>query len=300
MQTIVALLLLATAANADMGQAKNDWVAMLQAKGKEGVTPVEKVIQLLQGMVEKGKKDKADEATEYNTFKQWCDETTVEKTRRIEEANSLIETLTADIQKYEADAALLTKEIAEHDEDISTWQNDIKAATGVREIEKADYDAEHKDYTESIDALERAIQVIKDSAKDVAFVQVSNLNKLNLIPDDAKKAIDAFFQDEDEFGLSDDQPATAAYEHKSQGIIDMLEKLLNRFEGILAPHCQINIELSEPFSQGGGIYKRSPFLFLFHLAVLEKVTLDLRPLKPDPCLYILQSALTVLVRMIKL
>ena len=39
--------------------------------------------------------------------------------------------LAADIQKYTADAAQLTKEIAELDEDISIWQGDIDAATNV-------------------------------------------------------------------------------------------------------------------------------------------------------------------------
>merc|ERR1719359_1297213 len=167
------------------------------------VTPVEKVIQMMQSMVEKGKKAKHEEQVQYNSYKQWCDETTVEKTRDIDEANQLIETLSADIQKYEADAQALAKEIAVHDEDIMTWKRDIKAATNVREIEKADYDANHKDYTESIDALERAIQVLKKSAKDVkqggaSFAQISKLKTMNLIPDDAKRAIDQFFQDTDE------------------------------------------------------------------------------------------------------
>merc|ERR1719388_70589 len=177
-----------------------------QAQGKARVTPVEKVIQLLQGMVEKGKKEKTEEAAQYNAYKQWCDETTVEKTRRIKEANELIDSLKADIAKYEADAAQLTKEIAVHEEDISTWTNDIKAATKVREIEKADYEAKHQDYVESIDALGRAIKVLKDSAKDVkqaSFAQISKLKTFKLIPDDAKKAIDAFFQDpEDELSVA--------------------------------------------------------------------------------------------------
>ena len=34
----------------------------------------------------------------------------------------MIEILQADIQKYEADAAQLAKEIAKHDEDVSTWE----------------------------------------------------------------------------------------------------------------------------------------------------------------------------------
>jgi len=37
--------------------------------------------------------------------------------------------LAADIQRYTADAAQLTKEIAELDEDISIWQGDVEAAT---------------------------------------------------------------------------------------------------------------------------------------------------------------------------
>ena len=44
----------------------------------------------------------------------------------------------------EDDAAQLTKEIAELDEDISIWQRDIDAATNVEDNEKADSDALHK------------------------------------------------------------------------------------------------------------------------------------------------------------
>merc|ERR1719446_1736639 len=144
------------------------------------VTPVQKVIQLLQGMLEKGKKEKHDEQVQFAAYKQFCDDTSVEKNRAIEEANEHIEVLKADIQKYTADAARLTKEIAELDEDISIWNGDIKAATSVREIEKADYDATHKDYSESIDALQRAIAVLKKQAHDrkqASFAQLSALKQ---------------------------------------------------------------------------------------------------------------------------
>merc|ERR1711959_532794 len=116
----------------------------------------------------------------------------------IAEANEKIEVLKADIQKYAADAARLTKEIAELDEDISIWNGDIKAATNVREIEKADYDATHKDYSESVDALQRAIAVLKKQSHDrkqkASLVQVSALKNLALIPAEAKKALDVFLQ----------------------------------------------------------------------------------------------------------
>lgn len=179
-------------------------------------------------MVEKGKKAKHEEQVQYTAYKNFCDETTVEKNRAIKEANELIDTLKADIQKYATDVELLEKEIAEHEADISTWNRDIKAATKVREIEKADYEATHLDHTESIDALERAIPVLKKSMKDVpqSFAQVSALKKLTLVPDDAKEAIDLMLSQYANTGL---QPAANAYEPKSQGILDMLEKLLTKF-----------------------------------------------------------------------
>jgi prefoldin subunit 5 len=196
------------------------------------VTPVQKVVQLMEGMLEQGKKEKHEEQVQFAAYKQFCDDTKVEKERAIEEANGKIDTLKADIAKYTADAARLTNKIAAHDEDISVWQGDEKAATKVREIEKADYDALHKDYSESISALERAIAVLKKQAhtrKQAAFVQVEALKTLKLIPDDAKRVLNSFLQQPDDEGLAVSAPEAAGYEFQSQGVIDMLDKLLDKF-----------------------------------------------------------------------
>jgi prefoldin subunit 5 len=206
-----------------------------QLATSDKVTPVQKVIQLMNGMLEKGKKEKHDEQVQFAAYKQFCDDTSVEKKRAIAEANERIEVLKADIQKYTADVALLTKEIAELDEDISIWTGDIKAATKVREIEKADYDAMHKDYSESVDALQRAIAVLKKQAydrKQASFVQVSALKSLSLIPPEAKKAIDMFLMQtgvQEPEGLAVSAPEANAYEFQSSGVIEMLEKLLDKF-----------------------------------------------------------------------
>ena len=90
-----------------------------------------------------------------------------------------------------ADAAALTKKIAKLD-DIAVIKGDIKAATKVREIEKADSDATHADFFESGDALERAVAVLKKQAHDCKQASLVQLKTLKLIPDDAKKAINAF------------------------------------------------------------------------------------------------------------
>merc|ERR1719330_1964852 len=136
------------------------------SSSRSSVTPVQKVIVLLEGMLDKGKKEKHEEQVQFAAYKQFCDDTTVDKKRDIKEAGEKIEMLQADIKKLTADAARLTKEIAGHDEDISVWNGDIKAASKVRQIEKADYDLLHKDYSESVDALQRAIAILKKQGYD--------------------------------------------------------------------------------------------------------------------------------------
>merc|ERR1719158_1864047 len=121
------------------------------------VTPVQKVIELRQNMVDKGTKEKQDEQVQFASFKGFCDNTVSQKQAAIAEATEMIEVLTADIEKYEAEAAELSKAISGHDAEISTWEGDVVAAEKVREIEHVDYVATHKDYTASINALEGAI-----------------------------------------------------------------------------------------------------------------------------------------------
>jgi len=175
----------------------------------------------------RAKKEKHDEQVQFAAYKQFCDDTAEEKKTAISKANEKIEVLKADIQKAIASSKNLGKEIAEHDEDISVWNGDIKATTKVRGLEKADYDALHKDYSESIDALQRAIVVLKKQAYDrkpASFVQVSALTGLSLIPQEAKQTIEALLatRQEPDGGLAVTAPEAYGYEFQSHGVIAML------------------------------------------------------------------------------
>merc|ERR1719353_1606488 len=86
------------------------------------VTPVQKVIQLLEGMIAKGKKEKHEEQVQFAAYKTFCDTTSAAKQKAIKEANEMIDVLAADVEKFNAEAEQLTKDIAQHDEDTSTWQ----------------------------------------------------------------------------------------------------------------------------------------------------------------------------------
>merc|ERR1719324_818786 len=118
--------------------------------------------------------------------------------------------------------------------------SDSRPVISVRAKDRADYEAMHKDYSESIDAIERAIAVLKKETADVpqaALLQLKTLSKhMSLIPEDAQKAINTFLQQDPaqveenlEAGLVAGPPEANAYEFQSGGIIEMLEKLLDKF-----------------------------------------------------------------------
>ena len=77
----------------------------------------------LDGMVEQGIKEKQAEEVQFAAYSTFCENTIKDKKHVIKKANELIETLEADIQKHEADADLLAKEISGLDTDISTWES---------------------------------------------------------------------------------------------------------------------------------------------------------------------------------
>merc|ERR1719305_670340 len=202
------------------------------------VTPVQKVIQLMEGMVEKGKKEKHDEQVQFAAYKQFCDDTTVEKTRTIAEANERIDQLQADIEKSNADAAKLGNEIAKHDDDIATWTGDVKASTSVREIEHNDYLATQKDYSESIQALKEAIVTLKANHHDVEQTSavLTQLTSSPLLPEGSKRVIDNLLATN--YGLDENlaesieqqQPQAAAWGTVLDGLIEMVQKLVEKFQ----------------------------------------------------------------------
>merc|ERR550537_1158451 len=77
-----------------------------------------------------------------------------------------------------------------------------------------------------------AIAVLKkqDHSTPQALIQITGTLKSQvLIPPEAKRALDAFLQQDPDYGLGVSAPESAAYEFQSGGVIEMLEKLLTQF-----------------------------------------------------------------------
>lgn len=197
------------------------------------VTPTQKVVQLLENMVAKGKAEKQAEEVQFATYSQWCTDEKAKTSKNIDEAAETIELLSAQIGKHKTEAAKLGRQITKDEQDIATYEGDIKASTKVRGIERDDFLATNTDYSESIDALGRAINVLKNQSHDRKQAEASFMEIKELMPPRAKKIVDAFLSqdgEDDADHLEVRAPEANAYEFQSQKVIDMLQKLKDKFK----------------------------------------------------------------------
>jgi uncharacterized protein YoxC len=202
---------------------------------KAGVSPTQKVIQLLQDMAAKGRHEKQEEQVRFAAYKQFCDGTAEEKKASIAAAADQIEQLQADIQKAQSDAGVLARDVAALDVSIGGWDGDKAQAKSMRDKEHKDFSVTHRDYSESLDALDRAIVVLKKQSYDrtqgaALLQQVSVLAK---IPESAKRVISSFLATDSEISqdpLAVSAPQANAYEFQSGGVVDMLQNLKDKFE----------------------------------------------------------------------
>merc|ERR1719159_1146785 len=205
-------------------------------------SPVAKVVSMLNDMLAKGKKEKQDEMVRFAAFKQFCESTAAEKAKNIATAKEEIEQLSATIAKAQADVVELTKYVAGQESDISTWTADFATNNEERAKEKAEFTAAQKEYTDSISAVDRAMGMLKKGgggSKIAQLLQSGSLLSLLQSGDRAQvtrvlQKIDpakALLQEAEDEGIAIDQPnpQAAAYEGSSGGIIDLVEKLGEKF-----------------------------------------------------------------------
>merc|ERR1719486_1692417 len=181
-------------------------------KMEAGVSPVNKIISMLQDMRAKGVSMKQEEQVSFAAYKQFCEDTSAEKKSNIEDAEGQIETLQADIQKAESDAAVLATEIAELDDEIAKAQKDKAEAIRIREEEKGDFGKKHTDLSETIDALDRALVVLKkqDFDRTQAESLLQEVSVLARVPAKTKNVLAAFLATDDE--VSAFQPGSLDYD----------------------------------------------------------------------------------------
>merc|ERR1740127_256370 len=187
--------------------------------------PIAKVLQMIGDLETKIIGEGNDAQKVYDEFAEFCEDRSKELGFEIKSGKAAKKDLEATIANEAAKQEGLTAKIEELSSAIAVDEADLKAATEIREKEKATFEAEEKELTEVIGTLERAITIIEKEMKGGAsmmqlksagsvaqalavMVQASSLNTA-----DASK-LAALLQNSAEDG-SDDAGAPAAAVFKS-------------------------------------------------------------------------------------
>mmetsp|Transcript_81598 Transcript_81598/g.128477 ORF Transcript_81598/g.128477 Transcript_81598/m.128477 type:complete len:699 (+) Transcript_81598:56-2152(+) len=192
------------------------------------VTPIEKVISLIEDMKTEVEQDGQNEATEYDKFACFCKDTTLSKSDSVKKGTDKIHELSADIadktQQKKEDIAELGDRKKQQEKDAAELE-----ATNVRcAKEKAEYEAEAADLSKAIQSLKDAIKAMKDS-KPASFLAIrERLAKtfalaevMNKLSSPKHKAVLALLQQ----GSTVD-PSDPEYQYHSNDIIEVCENLL--------------------------------------------------------------------------
>lgn len=231
-------------------------LALLTA-AQEEVTPVKKVIKLLEDLKNEVEGEGSGEAGKYNDFACFCKSTTETKASSITGGRDNINTYSADIEEKTATKQDKITELEGRKADHESLTKELHDTTVRCAKEQAQYEASSADFNKAIFSLEQAIRAMEESkpedatpvnptttlsptdpapvpspgASSALVAMRSSIehslelaDALDLIPKWKHQAVSAFLQT----GSGVD-PADPTYKYHSQGIIDTLTKLLEDF-----------------------------------------------------------------------
>jgi len=225
--------------------------AVLHRSAATKSNPVAKTLELFTNLQQTITRDGEDEQKAYEEFFAWCDDSTHQKEYEIKTATKQKDKLEAAIAEANSDIEDSNTQITQLAAEISSEEGKLKTATELREREKEEFESSERELMSSVDMLNRAIGVLeKESEQGTSFVQgAANTKTLeevmlglsavvdaaSFIGDDDKEKLMSLIQSrEDADDAADDsQPATAAYEGHSGGIVEVMEDMRDKAEAQL-------------------------------------------------------------------
>merc|ERR1719217_1437663 len=142
----------------------------------EDVTPVEKVIIMMEDMQTAVVTEGKAEAKTYDKFACFCKDMTNEKTDAIKAGQDAVETLTADIEELQAKRQELDEQIAEFLKKIAEVEKQMAEAQAQRAKTLAEYETNAADMTAALKALKAAIGALK-SSRPASLVEMRSVIK---------------------------------------------------------------------------------------------------------------------------
>eukprot|EP00403_Amphidinium_massartii_P026043 CAMPEP_0178402504 /NCGR_PEP_ID=MMETSP0689_2-20121128/16877_1 /TAXON_ID=160604 /ORGANISM="Amphidinium massartii, Strain CS-259" /LENGTH=699 /DNA_ID=CAMNT_0020023409 /DNA_START=30 /DNA_END=2129 /DNA_ORIENTATION=- len=226
--------------------------ALIGAAAAEQVTPVSKVVTLLQELEAKITKEGEAEVKAFKEYTKWCEDSVQELGFEIKTATSQKATAAAALEKCTSEQGVAESHIAELAQDLSTCDQNLASATGVRKEEHDTFLASEAELVDAVDTLARATSILsKEMSKNPALLQKQQLGSnmqglvatLGAVIDAAsfsstdRQKLMALVQskqtsedDDEELGA----PAAAIYKTHSSNILDVLEDMKDKAEEELA------------------------------------------------------------------
>jgi hypothetical protein len=143
---------------------------------KAEVTPVGKVVELLDVLKRQVEEDGVADGAMYVEYAAWYRNESASAKRVIKDTSSKISALQADIEEEEA---FRTKESARHDKvagELAKEEKDLTDATDIRNAERKTFGATEETLMNAVDSLERSLQVLGKSAPAAAASAASLLS----------------------------------------------------------------------------------------------------------------------------
>jgi len=197
------------------------------------VTPLQKVTQLVEGLKAEIEAEGKAEASSYNKFACFCRDRTMSLSGDITGGQDRIDELSADIESKTADKAEKSDQLLEGQRKKEGLAAKLDAETGRCAKEEAEYQASDMDISKAITSLNGAISAVERKKPSTGLVAVRQTVKRSLALAEAMKLVDDGPQWTQAVALLQSSatvdPDDPAYKFHSQGILDILNKMLKEF-----------------------------------------------------------------------
>lgn len=232
-------------------------VLSLFISSAQAISPVMKVVELLDECKAKISKDFAAEASAMEEYTTFCDDELKDKAYAIATAAKSIGDLTAAISDAQATAAEAADEIATLGSVIAAKNGEMYEATTVRKEGHDDFLAAEKELVTTVDQLARAGTLIK---KEMSFAQgrmnmgklakqlkpmtsaLSQIIEAEWVSSGSRKTLKSFLQsaaaakenEDDDLTLEQPQATMVSYESSSGSIVSAIEDMQGKAEDTLS------------------------------------------------------------------
>jgi len=207
--------------------------------------PIEKVIEMLKGLITQVDEESKAEALTYEKFEYWCKNSDKELSEAIAEGKSTIDELSSKIAGLKETEKVLTEEIELLKQELEKLDEEALEAKNIRKAESDLYAEADTDYKSTIKAIDDAIKLLEESKTKTESALLAQQKVQSVLPFLEKQAeaeqrvqLAAFLQaqlvDEPERpklkSKGDYEGHIDKYSFKSSSVIEMLKTLKLKFQ----------------------------------------------------------------------